>query len=354
MTGDPEGTSGWPDAGHRVPDLTAVAPHAGAAQTHRYRLALWAFAGCGLAVAIVLLVRAGLPQILELLRTAGYALIVLVPLHLVPLALDASGWRALLPPGGPGRSYLTGAAVIRESVGGLLPVRVGGEIAGIRLLLRRGVPGVAATASVVVEVTLWLVAQLIFAVAGLVLLVLLAHGDRNPAPRWAAGGLLLTAVGLAAFVVLQRRVGLFTIVEHILAGLAGRDVVRRVADPARLDAAIRRLYRDRGALSRCVAWQLTGFVAGAAETWVAFQLIRQPVSVPAAVVMESLTVALQSATFFVPAGLGTQEAGFVLLGAAVGVSTPAALAGALARRGRQLALGVPALLAWFWLERRPG
>jgi uncharacterized membrane protein YbhN (UPF0104 family) len=54
----------------------------------------------------------------------------------------------------------------------------------------------------------------------------------------------------------------------------------------------------------------------------------------------------------VPGGLGTQEAGFVLFGSAVGLAPQAALALSLARRMRQVLLGLPALLSWYWTERR--
>ena len=50
----------------------------------------------GLGLMVWLLVRAGVTPILGLLSQAGWMLLWLIPLHALPLMLDALGWRALL------------------------------------------------------------------------------------------------------------------------------------------------------------------------------------------------------------------------------------------------------------------
>ncbi len=62
--------------------------------------------------------------------------------------------------------------------------------------------------------------------------------------------------------------------------------------------------------------------------------------------------ALVAAAFFVPGSAGVQEAGYVGLGAAFGVPPDMALGVSLLRRARDLALGVPILLAFQWVELR--
>src|SRR5919201_7063394 len=83
----------------------------------RVRAAIWTAGGAGLALAIALLVRAGMPDILRLLDIAGWRLLWLVPIHLVPMALGAAGWRRLLRGArAPSLAYLTWAVVVREAV----------------------------------------------------------------------------------------------------------------------------------------------------------------------------------------------------------------------------------------------
>ena len=95
----------------------------------------------------------------------------LVPLHVLPLLLDAIGWRAiiLVPCELLGLFWI---AVVRQAVNGLLPVaNIGGELVGIRLLTRQGVDGTWAAASVIVEVLLTIVGQYLFVALGVMCLL---------------------------------------------------------------------------------------------------------------------------------------------------------------------------------------
>jgi len=60
---------------------------------------------------------------------------------------------------------------------------------------------------------------------------------------------------------------------------------------------------------------------------------------------------MSAVAFLVPGALGIQEGGFLLVGAAFGISAPLALALAAARRLRDLVVFLPGLLAWQWAER---
>jgi len=317
----------------------------------RVRVAMWATGGAGLALATALLLRTGIPEILRLLEIAGWRLLWLVPIHLIPMALGAAGWRRLLRgTRAPGLAYLTWATTVREAVGGLLPAsQVGGEVVGVRLLVRRAMTATTAGAAVVVQLTLWMIAQLVFASAGLVLLF--GYSTAGRAPRLVGLGMLGGAAVTAAFVLVQHRWGVFGLIERVLAAIAGRDVLRAFGDPALLDRAIRALYGDRRALARCITSQLAAMFAGATELWVTLRLLGHPIGLRAALVVESLTMAIQSAAFFVPAGLGTQEGSFVLFGGAVGLPPQVALALSLATRARQMLVGVPALGTWLLAER---
>ena len=77
-----------------------------------------------------------------------------------------------------------------------------------------------------------------------------------------------------------------------------------------------------------------------------------PVSLIEALILESLTQAVRAAAFVVPAGLGVQEGGLVLIGGALGLSPDLSLALSLAKRFRELIVGLPGLLVWQLRERR--
>lgn len=308
-------------------------------------LGMYVAALLGVILATVLVIREGAGDIFGILLTAGWSLLWLVPFHLLPIGLDVIGWRRLLrDEPQAGFPFLLWVAGIRESVNGLLPVaRVGGELVGIRLLARRGIAGDVAAASIVVEITLTLVSQFLFTLAGI---AILTHYVRDHAlVADTLIGLLITLPAILTFIMLQRHWGLFQLLERLIRAILGRHSPWAGA-MARLDEAVRRIYRQRATLGIALFWQLAGLLVGAVEVWFTFHLLHHPISPAMAVMLESLGQALRSATFVVPAGLGVQEGGFLLFGAAAGISPEVALAFSLARRFRELAFGIPFLLAW--------
>jgi len=308
----------------------------------------------GTTLGIVLVLREGLGPILALLAAAGWTLLWLVPLHGLPLLLDALGWRTLLRAAAvspavtsPGRLFVI--ASVREAVNRLLPVaNIGGEIAGIRMLWRDGAPAAAVAASVIVEVLLTIISQLLFAAAG-VLLLLHLTGKAALASQLLLG-LALAVPVVAVLYLLIHRGALF---QRILRGVESTlDLPAKLLgtrEQARaVDARLRELLGRPGTLLATVAWQLAGFAAGAIETWLALTWLQHPVGLATALALESLTQAIRHFIFVVPAGLGVQEAGLVGFGYLLGLPNDASIALSLAKRMREILFGVPALAYWQW------
>lgn len=328
---------------------TAAAPRP---RVTRLRLTMTVGTVAGLAFMVALIAHSGLREIAQILATAGWMLLWLIPVRTLFLTLDATAWWTLLQSESRASvPFLTWLAAVRDSINNLLPVaRVGGEVAGVRLLMMRGLSGPTAAASVIVEVTLTLVVQFAFTLLGLVLL--LYYLRDNAAARVVIIGLLVSLPLLVTFFLLQHRWGLFQLLERGLTAVTGRKVLSLAGDPGCLDQAIQHLYRQRKVIVVAALWQFAGMTAGAAELWFTLWLLGHPVSPLAAILLESLAQATQSASFMVPGSLGVQEGSFVLFGAATGLTPDVALALSLARRVRQVGVGVPALLSWQWVEGR--
>src|SRR5262245_34360311 len=198
------------------PDVRAVRP---AALIPARRLA---YAGLALGIALLtaLLAHQGIGDVARALAAGGAGLLVVALFHVIPMFADAMGWRRLLAPAErPRVSTMVFARWVGESVNSLLPVlQIGGNVAKARVIVRRGVPGTLAAATVVVDVTLVMFTQLAFTAVGIVLL-LTRLGGRRMVPA-ATAGLVLTALGLAGFYVAQR-LGLFTLGACALASVRG-------------------------------------------------------------------------------------------------------------------------------------
>lgn len=310
----------------------------------------------GLAATIALIMHQGWHTIYSAIDHAGWPLFWLVPFHILPLLLDVIGWRVLLAPRDPERRarrpFLLWVAIVREACDRLLPLaNVGGAIVGIRLVKLRGVNGAAAAASVIIEVLLNFVVAYLFTVLGLILLIELT-------PTSGTVGSILTGliIGLPvpiALMILLRHGRMFSRLEALLERvLGGTSRLASLIEGQRLDLEVQTLYSRTWRLLAAGFMQLTGLVVGSFETWLTLRLLGYPVDIGTAVAIEAITQALRQLIFFMPAGLGVQEGGLILVGNLVGLPTDVTIALSLIKRMRELALGVPALISWQWVEAR--
>ncbi|MDE1146982.1 MAG: hopanoid biosynthesis-associated protein HpnK [Azospirillaceae bacterium] len=344
-TGGPAG-SGGAAIGGPVPARRLPRPAAdpGIGRT-RMEKAARLFALLGLILAVVLVAREDTGTLWALLKTGGVGLVIAGLFHAVPMVANARAWQVLLP--GAKRPSLGAMARnvwIRESVNGLLPVaRIGGEIVSFRILRLDGVRVAPAAASLVVDMAISILSQLGFSLLAVGLLVAL-KGPVGIAGQVTLG--LLAMVPLVALFILVQRAGLFAKVTGVLDKAASGRLAGIMAHSARIDRASKAMYRRTGAITGCFLWQLLGWSLGAGEVWLALWALGHPLGIVEALVIEGLIQAVSSAAFIVPGALGVQEGAFLLLGAALGLDAPTALALAAARRLRDLVVFLPGLVAW--------
>lgn len=312
-----------------------------------------AFCGLGgLVLAAILIAVQGAGAVFATLATGGFGLVLAALFHFVPMAVNAHAWRILLPHRRRLVSlrFFTWSVWAREAVNGLLPVaRIGGEVVSARLLIQHGIAPAPAVASLVVDMTLSIVTQFVFTILGLALVVT-RTGDLAIAGSVALGLLAMIPAGIAFFVV--QRYGLFVILAKLFRAVMGGRLDFLVGRAGTLDRAVRVIYQRPGRVLWCSFWQFGGWVVTAGELWLALYFLGHPTGIADCVLMESITQAVSSAAFVVPAAIGVQEGGFLVIGNLVGLSPETALALALARRGRDLLIFIPALVAWQAKEGR--
>jgi len=286
--------------------------------------------------------------VLGLMRAAGAGLVLAGLAHVLPMLANACDWQSLIRGANrPSLAEMLHLVWIRESVNSMLPVaRIGGEVVSFRLMRRRGLRGSTAAASLVVDMQLTLISQLMFTMVGIGFLF--AH---------AASGTLRLAADLAwGIVALTPLLVLFALVQHaspferltrMLNHATSGKLAALVGQSSQIDLSIKLIWRRRGVVLRYLFfWQPLQCVLTALEIWLALYFLGVQVSFTEAVVIESLIQAVSSAAFFVPGGLGVQEGGFILIGGALGLDPAACLALAGARRIRDLLIFVPGLFAW--------
>lgn len=284
----------------------------------------------------------------------GWPLIPIMLIGLFPVLLDGIAWHALLPLENRPRLWMTlYARYVCQAVNGLLPVaQIGGEVARIRLARHFGVPLDHSVASVVTDMALQLGAQLLFALAGVMLLSGLAGIGGIGVPM--ALGIALSVVMLLALVLAQRA-GIGEKIGRLISRAFGGATADAVAVGGEaVDRAIREVHRNRRALMVNFLWHMAGWPIRALEVYLVFHLIGQPISFGEAVILEGLVMVVRTAAFIVPAALGVQEGTLILLGGLLGIPPTATLALAVFKRGREVVVNLPGLLLWMLGEvRRP-
>jgi putative membrane protein len=305
----------------------------------------------GLALLVTVVIRADLPAMLHTLNTGGWRLLWLIPYRALFFALYAAGWLILLRPYDPAHranlGYLFWVTTVRDAVDRLLPVAsVGGGVVGIRLLRWRGLATAPVGASVIVEMVLTMIIVYLFTAMGLLLLVELSATGQEYRRLLLA---FLLSLPVPILTVLLLRYGsAFERLQRFLRPLVGEMSEQAAA----LDQELRALIRSGWRLGAAGVLQLAALISGSFEIWFALRLFGHPVDWATALVLESMTQAVRHLAFVVPAGLGVQEAGLVLFGHALGISSELALAVSMAKRLREVLCGLPALLSWQWLEGR--
>jgi putative membrane protein len=300
----------------------------------------------GIALFTALVAWYGLGEISRALAVAGWGLLVVAGFHVVPLVADALAWRALLRPATrPPALQFIRARWIGESVNALLPVmQIGGNVAKARLLARQGVSGPLAGASVVVDVSLVMLSQALFALLGTGLLLGSVGGVRLVAPvLLGLGSMVLLLIG---FLVAQRS-GMFGAGARLLEKFGKTPAWESLGIEAEaMDREIVGLYRKRSRPLAATGWHLLSWLVGTGEVWLALYFLGHSIDFSSALILESLGQAVRAAAFAIPGALGVQEGGLILLGSVIGLGADTCLALSLSKRAREVLLGVPGLIAW--------
>lgn len=312
----------------------------------------------GLLLFALLLIWQGLWEVIELLINSGWALLWL-PLVWLPILVPATeSWRLLFKKSSQ-PSFLTTltAQWMGRAVNNLLPVAtIGGEIIKVRLLILWGVQAADASASMLVDKTVQVIALILWGLIGVMLLLALSLNDQLA--YLALAGFMLLTLGVIGFFLVQR-VGMFNLLAKLGKKLIRPDAWEGVTVNAQaFDQTVNDLYRDRPRFFYSCALKTLSLVLQIFEVWVACYLLGHPVTLMEAMLLKSLTSTLTDITFIIPNGYGIQEGAYIMVGAMLGMTPDVALAVSLATRIRELIIDLPGLLYWqflegkLWLKRR--
>lgn len=265
-----------------------------------------------------------------LVHLKAIALLALLAFALWTLA-SAIAWRALLVSSGirkkPGIGHLWLIRFEAQAVNLVLPLAgVGGEALRVSALRQNTHQGTASTASVILDVTTEVAACFLFAALGT---LVGWHALRHlPVGLWVAGVATSIALALGAWFAptLLPRVARWSIWGHW---------TRRLRE---LAVVMKRGRRSGMGLS--FVWHMVERLLIASEAYIYAHALGLPMTLLGAIFATALLTLLGSILFFIPGQIGAAEGGLVLGMLGLGFAISDGLALALARRLRQLLVGV--------------
>ncbi len=315
------------------------------------KLRLAVLAAVGVAFALYLVRYVGWHAVVAAAAAIGWIGFAVFSLcALVLIVLLGAAWQVLLPgASAPRLTLLVRARLVRDAAAEVLPLsQLGGIALGVRAAILQGMAAPLAAASMIVDVTTEMLAQIAYAAVGMMILAARVPQSSRVASliTGCVIGLMLAAIAAGLFISVQRRGGQLT------ARLATR-ALRGAGQTLRgLSAALGTIYRSPARVAVSVVLHLAAWIANGAVVWLGFRLIGAHIDLAAAIAIESIVYAIRSAAVFVPNALGVQEGAYILLGPLFGVGTDTALAMSVLKRARDIAIGVPVLLMWQAAEGR--
>jgi len=312
----------------------------------------WLLGLAGAALFTGLLIRQGIEQVWDAFATAKWAILGIILYHLIPIFFDAIGWGVLFPRADRPRPFqLFWTRWIGESVSTLVPsAAVGGDIVRARLVAINGTPLPLAAGSVLVDITLGIFIQAGFTLLGLLLLVEQTGKTSFVGPTLV--GVVIALFAFTGFYFVQR-LGIFRFLARIISRLAGSSEWQSLVQGGdTLDRTVRSLYARRSGVIGCCLWTMFSLVVGSGEIWIALWALDLHASFINALILQSTVLTIRSAAFAVPAGLGVQEGGYLVVGTLLGIPGDGAFALSLVARAREIGIGVPGLITWQLIEAR--
>jgi putative membrane protein len=238
---------------------------------------------------------------------------------------------------------------LRDSSADVLPItQLGGVALAARAFVLAGLGVSEAAAAVIADLTAETFAQGLYVLLGVIASLSVLKQSQILSPYIGAmlGGALFLSFGAIGFAIFQ---------------LAGSHWAERMSErlfPAQkgslqlFRATIHAIYRRRARMALSILLQLAGWIASGLWLWATLQAMDLPTGLWTAIALQALVEGLRSATVFIPASVGIQEAGYAVLAPVFGLPPEIGLAVSLLRRARDLVVAVPVLLLWQLIETR--
>ena len=292
----------------------------------------------------------GSKESLELIIENKYKLFFIILIHIPTLFFDAMAWKVFIK--NEKFSILWSFIItwVSQASGKFFPTgTVTGEFIRIYLGTKKGLSFHESSSTVFADLVIATFS--LFLIASLSFLIVLSNNViffQNDNSFYIVISLLILLSGCVFFYffIKRRLLKFFLNLKNPLNFKLKRNKIKLLL---KIDYSLFKISSNKLNIFKATITRLLGWISGALEIYVFLMIINVEVSFVDVILIEAFTGLIRSVVFFIPAGLGVQELAFVIIGSHVGLSDSVSFSMAIGRRIREIGVGLPAILTWFFV-----
>ena len=292
----------------------------------------------------------GSKESLELITENKSKLFFIILIHIPTLFFDAMAWKVFIK--NENFSILWSFIItwVSQASGKFIPIgTVSGEFIRIYLGTKKGLSFHESSSTVFADLVIATFS--LFLISSFSFLVVLSNNViffQNDNSFYIVISLLILLGGCVFFYffINRRLLRFFLNVKNPLNFKLKRNNIKLLL---KIDYSLFKISSNKLNIFRATITRLLGWISGALEIYVFLMIINVEVSFVDVILIEAFTGLIRSVVFFIPAGLGVQELAFVIIGSHVGLSDSVSFSMAIGRRIREIGVGLPAILTWFFV-----
>lgn len=295
----------------------------------------------GIGLLVFVLNHTDLASVWSQLKEIGWGIVVMLVVYKIAFMVDTFAWQFTLPSTQFTKRWLydlwkvrmVGAAfakVMPFSSWGGVPIK------GYILKHHYGIRYREGTASMILAESTHLISLVLFAATG-VFLIIMSSDLPESFHLFAILGLSAITLGIFLFYIVQR----YKITSLTGTWLSQRKLGQRLEKFLHqihdMDERLVQFYTcDKRRFISALSLNLVNWYLGALEVFVIFYFLGHPITIVEAIILETLIELVRAGTFFIPAGLGSIEAVFMIATEAIAGQPALGVAVALIRRVREI------------------
>lgn len=292
----------------------------------------------------------GSKESLELITENKSKLFFIILIHIPTLFFDAMAWKVFIK--NENFSILWSFIItwVSQASGKFFPTgTVTGEFIRVYLGTKKGLSFHESSSTVFADLVIATFS--LFLIASLSFLIVLSNNViffQNDNSFYIVISLLILLSGCVFFYffINRRLLRFFLNLKNPLNFKLKRNNIKLLL---KIDYSLFKISSNKLNIFKATITRLLGWISGALEIYVFLMIINVEVSFVDVILIEAFTGLIRSVVFFIPAGLGVQELAFVIIGSHVGLSDSVSFSMAIGRRIREIGVGLPAILTWFFV-----